>query len=248
MEAIGLWQRLMDGLQDLVKIIVYFDPRVTEPQCKMPKGRLEPAFSQGGGRRVWFFLPWPMQGQVTARTSVKRSCWSCVPLESSFPEKGRKSSTLLWAAEWSQCTEGENGCPPWKGHGLPCRPSRREMAPWVLLVPLQTVVHLCSALSLHTVASACSTTLEGEEAPQGGVVRGRDTHSISLPWCFSIKSRTFINNKKGCMCRRHFSGEQKNTSHKHSWMDESREKDSQHYQFSYKRNLKSPRWCTWEIR
>lgn len=115
MEAIGLWQRLMDGLQDLVKIIVYFDPRVTEPQCKMPKGRLEPAFSQGGGRRVWFFLPWPMQGQVTARTSVKRSCWSCVPLESSFPEKGRKSSTLLWAAEWSQCTEGENGCPPWKG-------------------------------------------------------------------------------------------------------------------------------------
>lgn len=128
------------------------------------------------------------------------------------------------------------------------RAGRREMAPWVLLVPLQTVVHLCSALSLHTVASACSTTLEGEEAPQGGVVRGRDTHSISLPWCFSIKSRTFINNKKGCMCRRHFSGEQKNTSHKHSWMDESREKDSQHYQFSYKRNLKSPRWCTWEIR
>lgn len=139
-------------------------------------------FSQGCSRRVWFFIPWPMQGQVTVRTSVKRNCWSCVPLESSFPEKGRKISTPLWASEWSQYTEGENGCSPWKEHGLPCQPSHREMAPWVLLVPLQTVVHLCTALSLCTAASACLITLEGEEAPQGGVVRGRDTHCISLPF------------------------------------------------------------------
>lgn len=39
------------------------------------------------------------------------------------------------------------------------------------------------------------------------------------------------------MCRRHFSGEEINTSHKHSWMDEPHEKDSQYNPFSRKRNL-----------
>lgn len=75
---------------------------------------------------------------------------------------------------------------------------------------------------------------------RGGAVRGRDRHYISSS--FSVKSRIFVSNKKLRVQEALLWGRKKNTSRKHSWMDESHEEDSQHNQFGYKRNLKSSRW------
>lgn len=205
------------------------------------------------GRKIlWPFLPWPLQGLVTVRTSVKRSCQSCVPLERSFPEKGRKSAILLQSAGWSQCTACENRRPPWEGCGLTCQPSHgrdgpldSSGAPPNHPSALRCNFPLCSGISL---ASACLITPNAEEAWQGGAVRGRDRHCISLSWSFSVRSSIFVSNKKLHVQEALLWGRKKNTSRKHSWMDESHEEDSQHNQFSYKRNLKSSRWCIRETR
>lgn len=201
----------------LVKIIVYFDPRVNKPQCKMPKGRLEPAFPRGVVKESDSFLHDLCKDRSQWEPLWKEAVGPVFPWKALFQKKAGKAPLSFGLQNGVNALSVRTGVLLGKGMGS-CASTlgRREMAHWVLLVPLQTVVYLCTALSLSTVASACSITLDGEEAPQGGVVRDRDTHSISLPWCFSIKSRTFINNKKGHMCRRHFSGEQKNTSHKHS--------------------------------
>lgn len=132
---------------------------------------------------------------------MKRNCWSCVPLESSFPEKGRKTFTLLQFAEWSQWTESENGCPPQEGCGLTCQPSHSGDGTLVssgappncgsaLHCPLPVAV--CNI----SPASACSITPNAEETTQGEMMRGRDKHYIPFSCCFSIKSRTFTTNKK----------------------------------------------------
>lgn len=116
-------------------------------------------------------------------------------------------------------------------------PATGEMAPWCLLVPLQTVTQLCTALYLGCCAMA-PAELQPVQSPQmqRETRRGRDTHYIPFSCFFSNKSRNFIKTKS-YMCRRHFSREEINTSHKHSRVDESHEKNSQYNQFSHKRNL-----------
>lgn len=101
---------------------------------------------------------------------------------------------------------------------------------------------LCNGTSL---ASVCSVTSNAKETTQGETMRGRNAHYIPFSCSFSIKSRNLVKTKSN-MCRRHFSGEAINTSHKHLWMDESHEKDSQYNQFSHKRNLTPQHWCIWE--
>lgn len=63
------------------------------------KGKFQQAdgdlpFPRGQADRFWPFLPWSLQGQVTVATSMKRSCWSSAPLESSFPAKEKKQDKL----------------------------------------------------------------------------------------------------------------------------------------------------------
>lgn len=125
-------------------------------------------------------------------------------------------------------------------------------APWFLLVPLQTVAQLCTALYLWQCA--ISVQLQPALSPQmqRRQHRGKwwevETNIIfPFPVAFQLKVEPSPPTKS-YMCRRHFSREDINTSHKHLWMDESHEKDSQHNQFSHKRNLKSPGWCIWETR
>lgn len=124
------------------------------------------------GRRSLSFPSLASARKLTVAISVKRICWSCVPLESSFPEKVRKSFAFLQSEEWSQCTMGENRCPPQEGCGLMCQPSHRRDGTLVssgapancdsaLHCPLPGV--LCNDTSL---ASACSVTPNAEETMQ----------------------------------------------------------------------------------
>lgn len=154
--------------------------------------------------RVCPFLPWPLQEQLTVAISVKRMCWSCVPLESSFPEKVRKSSTFLQSAEWSQCAKGENRCPPQEGCELTCQPSHRRDGTLVSSgAPPNcgSALHcflpgeMCNGTSL---ASACLVTPNAEETMQRETRRGRDTYYIPFSCSFSIKNRNFIKKKVTC--------------------------------------------------